>query len=243
MQRKSPAFRTLSLRSRPRFEVVPLSAVIACLCLACCSNGGGGSASNGGGITASQQQSYSTSFPAAENPISEGAKWINGRTTGLSWADVQTTSGLAFGTDVSGAPPYNDSTAVLAGTWGPNQTVTATVHSVNQNSSIFEEVELRLRTTIAAHFITGYEISFRCTSDGSQYISIVRWNGPLNNFSYISIMDPGGPGIHNGDVVSASIVGSTITGYINSVAVITGTDGTYTNGSPGIGFWNQNGTV
>ncbi len=186
---------------------------------------------------------YGTSFPLTENPISENNNWINGLSTGLDWGNVQTTSGLAFGTNVSGAPPYNDSTAVLAGTWGPNQTVTGTVHSVNQTSSFYEEVELRLRTTITPHSITGYEINFRCTSDGSQYIGIVRWNGPLNNFSYITILDPGGPGIHNGDVVSASIVGSTITGYINGVAVITGTDGTYTNGSPGIGFWNQNGTV
>jgi chitodextrinase len=186
---------------------------------------------------------YGTSFPLTENPISENNNWINGLSTGLDWGNVQTTAGLAFGTNVSGAPPYNDSTAVLAGTWGPNQTVTGTVHSVNQTSSIYEEVELRLRTTITPHNITGYEINFRCTSDGSQYIGIVRWNGPLNNFSYVTILDPGGPGIHDGDVVSASIVGSTITGYINGVAVITGTDSTYTNGSPGIGFWNQNGTV
>src|ERR1700722_5897903 len=216
MQRKSPAFRTLSLRSRPRFEVVPLSAVIACLCLACCSNGGGGSASNGGGITASQQQSYSTSFPAAENPISEGAKWINGGTTGLDWANVQTTSGLAFGTNVSGAPPYNDSTAVLAGTWGSNQTAQATVYTINQTSAIQEEVELRLRTTITAHSITGYEFDYRTTSDGSQYIVIVRWNGPLNKFTYLtpSPCTACGPGLHNGDTVKATAIGSTLTLYI-----------------------------
>src|SRR5438874_4698763 len=63
------------------------------------------------------KQSYSTNFSATENPISEGGKWINGGTTGRDWGNVQSTPGLAFGTMVSSAPPYDDSTAVLAGTW------------------------------------------------------------------------------------------------------------------------------
>ncbi len=144
-------------------------------------------------LTSSSGNTYITSFaspPAPENPISEGGNWINGATTGVGWGNVQTTSGLAFGTNVSGAPPFNDSTAVLSGTWGSDQAATATVHSVNQNPSIFEEVELRLRTTITPNSITGYEINFRCTSDGSQYIGIVRWNGSLNDFTYITILVP-----------------------------------------------------
>jgi chitodextrinase len=178
---------------------------------------------------------YSTSFPNTEDPISEGGNWLNGKTNGLDWTDVRTTPTLAFGTQSGSSGQYDDSTAVLTGNWGPDQTVQAAVHSANQNNTIWEEVEIRLRTTITAHSITGYEINFRCTSDGSQYTEIVRWNGVLNSFTQIS--QATGPGIHDGDVVKAVITGSTITAYINGVQVNQATDSTYTSGSPGMGFW------
>jgi hypothetical protein len=67
---------------------------------------------------------YSTSFQPTENPIYEHGNWINGGTTGLDWTNVQTSSGMAIGTQAdngSGNAQYSDSTAVLAGNWGPNQ--------------------------------------------------------------------------------------------------------------------------
>src|ERR1700675_1494441 len=135
-------------------------------------------------VTNTSLRPYSTSFPLTENPVSLGGNWINGGSTGLDWGNSRTTPGLAFGTVVSGAPPYNDSTAVLAGTWASNQMAQATVYTVNQTHAIYEEVELRLRSTITAHSITGYEFDYRCTADGSQYVVIVRWNGPLHVFTY-----------------------------------------------------------
>jgi hypothetical protein len=178
-----------------------------------------------------------TSFPLAEDPISESQNWINGGTVGLDWTNVQSTSALAFGTE-SGSGGYDDSTAILAGAWNADQTVQATVHTVNQKGdSVFEEVELRLRTSITSHAITGYEINFRCTSDGSQYVQIVRWNGPLGSFNYVSTTK--GPGLHNGDVIKATISGNTLTVYINGTQVLQGADSTYTSGSPGIGFYLQ----
>jgi chitodextrinase len=183
---------------------------------------------------------YSTTFPLTENPISESLSWINGKTVGLDWSDVATTPGLAFGTQIYTGND-NDSTAVLTGTWGPNQTAQATVHTVNQQSgSVYEEVELRLRTTITAHSITGYEFNYRCTADGSQYVQIVRWNGALNSFTLLDSRT--GPGLHNGDVVKATISGSTLTTYINNVVIFSVTDSTYSNGSPGIGFFLQGAT-
>jgi hypothetical protein len=180
---------------------------------------------------------YSTTFPLTENPISEGGNWINGLAVGLDWADVATTPGLAFGTQ-SGAANYNDSTAVLAGIWGPDQSALATVHTVNQQSgSIYEEVELRLRTTITPHSLTGYEFNFSCRSDGSQYVQIVRWNGALGDFTLLDART--GPGLHDGDVVMATISGSTLTTYINNQPIFSVTDTTYTSGSPGIGFYLQ----
>ena len=107
------------------------------------------------------QKSYTTTFSLAENPLSEGGRWINGGTAGLDWSNVQIVPGLAFGTQ-SGSQGYDDSTAVLAGAWSPNQTMEATVRTANQQSDpVFEEVELRLRTTIRSHRITGYEVKFR----------------------------------------------------------------------------------
>lgn len=179
-------------------------------------------------------RTYATSFPLTENPISENGNWINGGTVGLDWTNVQTTTGLAFGTE-SGSGGYDDSTAVVGGSWGANQMAQATAHTVNQNDNLYEEVELRLRTTITAHSITGYEINFRCTSNTTQYVQIVRWNGPLGSFTYVNTAV--GPGLHDGDLVKATILGSTITAYINGTMVVQGTDSTYPSGNPGVGFF------
>src|SRR5437016_1260851 len=85
-----------------------------------------------------KHRTYTTHFRRAENPISEGGHWINGRTLGLDWADVHTRPGLAFGTE-AGTIKYDDATALLKGTWGPNQTAEATVYTVNQKDDIYEE--------------------------------------------------------------------------------------------------------
>ena len=191
-------------------------------------------------VTAGSQKTYSTTFPLTESVIAESGNWINGKASGVLWKDVSTIPGLAYGTE-SGSTMYDDSTAILTGTWNANQMAQATVHTVNQNSGIFEEVELRLRTTITANSITGYEFNFRCTSDGSQYAQIVRWNGPLGSFTLLDSRS--GPGLHNGDVIKATAKGSTLTIYLNGTALYSVTDSTFASGSPGIGFYNQNGTT
>lgn len=185
---------------------------------------------------------YTTTFPATENPISENGKWKNGKKDGLDWGDVQTTPGLVFGTVVSGGPPYDDSTAILVGSWSDNQSAQATVHTVSQTSSVFEEVELRLRTKIEANSITGYEFNFRAIADGNQYCQIVKWNGALNDFAYVPNASATGPGLHDGDVVKATAIGTHLTAYINGVECTSGDDSTFPSGNPGVGFYNQNGT-
>jgi len=104
---------------------------------------------------------------------------------------------------------------------------------------------LRLRTTITAHSITGYEFNFRATADGTQYVQIVRWNGPFGTFTYLNGGLEAGLdlALHNGDVISATAVGSTLTAYINGVQIRQVTDSTYSAGSPGMGFYNQGGTL
>ena len=178
---------------------------------------------------------YTTSFPLTENPISEGGRWINGGAVGLDWTNVSTQAGLAIGRQVGAS--YTDATALLTGTWGPDQMVSATVHTVNQNDACFQEAELRLRSAISAHVNKGYEISFKMSQTSAAYVIIVRWNGPLGNFTYL--FKPARDakfGIKDGDVISASVVGNVITAYKNGAQMARVTDNTYTAGNPGMGF-------
>jgi len=126
--------------------------------------------------------------------------------------------------------------ALLAGSWQPDQTVEATVRSVNQDENVFE-VELRLRSSLAAHKATGYEILFRCMAGAQAYASIVRWDGSLGSFTYLPQKEGPEYSLSNGDVVKATIVGTLITAYINDTPMLQTSDGTYSNGSPGMGFW------
>jgi hypothetical protein len=189
-------------------------------------------------------RTYTSNFPFTENPISDSGNWTNGLTTGLDWSDVRTTPGLAFGTQVGNEPNDNDSTALLTGTWGSNQTASATVHTKNQQSGgVYEEVAIRLRSSLSAHNCTGYEIDFSLRNDSSAYCEIVRWNGPFGvehiGFDYVNRTSGSQCNLHNGDVVTAAITNSTITAYINGVQIVQGIDSTYSSGSPGMGFYLQ----
>ena len=179
---------------------------------------------------------YRTGFVNEENPLFERGVWANGQTTALDWANVRTAHGLAFGTD-SGRVRFSDSTALLTGAWGPDQTAEARVYTVNQSDTAFEEVELRLRSSLSGHRATGYEINFRCSKTRNAYTQIVRWNGPLGKFAYLNSATGPQYGVSNGDIVRATIVGQVITAYINGVQVLQATDDTYSGGSPGIGFY------
>jgi hypothetical protein len=179
---------------------------------------------------------YATNFTLTEKPISENGAWINGGQVGLDWNNVQAFGGYACGTQpVPDDTSYDDSTAVLAGDWGPDQTVQATVIGGDTTRSAGEEIELRVRTQIAPHWITGYEIDFRNYSGGG-YINIVRWNGAFSDFTQLSTSLPNYQGIKTGDVIKATIVGNLITAYVNDQIVSQASDQTFRGGSPGVGF-------
>lgn len=207
-------------------------------------------------LTGTPVRSYRTRFERDEDPVSEGGMWVNGEKDGEDWANVITRGGVAYG-DVTrvtvaerraeqgnldsgdaGTPEgdYTDPTAVLSGSWGRNQHARGTVFSRNQTEEYFQEVELRLRSSITPRSCTGYEVFWRCLKNDNAYSEIVRWNGPVADFT--SIARQRGPdfGVKDGDVVEATIIGAVITGYINGVEVISATDDTFTEGSPGIGF-------
>jgi len=184
--------------------------------------------------------SYHTNFPAAENPISQGGKWLNGAVDGVDWCNVQTSVGYAWG--VGPCPvEYADPTAVLKGEWGPNQVVQATAKIGTVNPTYWQEIELRLRTRVSPHRITGYEVIFAVSHD---YVQIVRWNGPLADFTYLGSTcnypevcgKVNGFTIRNGDVARAVISGNTIKAYVNGVLLAIATDTTFADGNPGVGY-------
>jgi hypothetical protein len=196
---------------------------------------------------------YSTNFPLTENPISEGGNWIGGSTAGGSlWGNVQTAGGMVFG--VTEPTQFGDPTGILTGTWGPNQTVTGTVKIVSTpTGNCCHEIELRLRMTITANRITGYEAYCSAMPESfNQYCHIARWNGP--NGSYCNIENtPAVTFVANGDVMKATVTGTNpvvITLSRNGTPLVQASDsggncspggpaGPFTSGNPGVGFYDN----
>jgi len=189
-------------------------------------------------IVITPSHTYTTSFPLSENPISEGGRWMNGGTVGLDWTNVSTSPGLAIGHQVG--PSYTDGTALLNGDWGADQKVAGTVYSVHQNDACYQEVELRLRSSLRAHLATGYEIMFKASQTSDAYVVIARWNGPLGDFTPLASVRGARVGVTTGDIVSGTVVGNVITAYKNGELLLRIGDTTVTSGSPGIGFNLEN---
>jgi len=199
---------------------------------------------------------YSTSFPMTENPISENGHWIGGQSAGSNiwgkvlWGNVQTRENMAVG--VSNPTKFGDPTAILSGAWEPNHTVSATVRiKSTPRGKCCREVELRLRTTISAKSITGYEAYCSVMPD-NPYCHIARWNGP--NGSYCNI-ESSTPSMYaaDGDVLAASVTGTNpvvVTMFKNGTQILQATDsgqncspggpaGPFSSGNPGIGFYGD----
>lgn len=185
---------------------------------------------------------YSTTIPNQESIISEGSVWTDGHQTGVNWADVATYYGKAWGKEgMQTRANYSDATAVLKGVWNSSHGVSATVFvtsgAPSEGSPCYPEVELRLHTGIASYSIKGYEVNFSVGGTSKAYAMIVRWNGPLGNFTVLKTAYGSSYGVKNGDAVSATYSNGTITAYKNGVAILSAYDSTYGNyGSPGIGF-------
>jgi hypothetical protein len=181
--------------------------------------------------TAPHVESYTTNFPSTEKVLSDGDRWISGKTVGVDWGYVSATPGYAFGT--AGPKRFADSVALLKGNWGPNQTAEAVVRKVSVHG--YPEVSLRLRSSLSEHDCSGYEIS-DSLRDKDPYLIIVRWNGPLADFTYLLNVSGEKYRVTTGDVMKATIVGNVITAYKNGVEIGHVKDNTYLNGLPGFGF-------
>jgi hypothetical protein len=203
---------------------------------------GGTTASTACPVTTSG--AYSTNFPANENPISEGAKWVNGKVVGGSWNNIRTSSGKAFAAQFVGlsGSRYDDCIAHLNTSFTANQYAQGTVSRVAgyRNQIDKHEVELLLRFQITANGARGYEVLWG--QDGELWI--VRWNGPLGDYTPLGGIDNSGPNMAvDGEVLRAEIIGNVIRVYRNGSLVVTASDSTYTSGQPGIGFWPTAGST
>jgi hypothetical protein len=176
--------------------------------------------------------SYSTMFPLTESPISEGGHWMGGKMIGFDWGDISTAPEYAFGH--AGPKAYADSVALLTGEWPSNQSVEVVV----EKRAVFRypEVSIRLRSSLAMHNCDGYEISYSLKDGDAAYLIIVRWNGPLADFTYLLNVQGKQYAVKTGDVVKATVVGNEIKTYKNGLLMGATKDGSYTRGNPGFGF-------
>jgi hypothetical protein len=191
-------------------------------------------------IEAQNARTYATDFKSEENPISESGVWQH---RGAPWAKVRTFANRAVGSQ-TGSGGYDDAYAYLSG-FGPDQTAQAILWKDPAIKDSPHEVELLLRWADSATSARGYECNL--SWDGT-YAEIVRWNGPFADFTYITKQRTFNAGImppNNGDIFKATISGSTINVYLNKndgrgdQLIVAGTDPTYTDGGPGMGFYIQ----
>ena len=148
---------------------------------------------------------------------------------------MRTAGGIAFGTN-GVSDTYDDSYALLRGSFGPDQTIEAVVfRDPNLTPGPAHEVELRLRSSDDNSNVRGYECLFNWYGG----VQIFRWNGPWGDVVEIPAVEwrSLGRNLVTGDVVKASIVGSEIKLFINGVLMARGFDSTFKTGQPGIAFF------
>lgn len=192
------------------------------------------------GIASSGLQTFSTNFPNTENPISLGGRMITVNSPGVNWTPIGGATmspvevyqpGLAVNVDCTVSSV--DALACLVGTWRPNQSATCIIGNAPPVGSGLQqrEIECHLRTD---------------PRTGSTYE--VTWG--FDNYYLIAIWTPdgrtpipfeqfGAPDLNIGDVLTATIIGQTITMYTNGVQVVQFTDNSsdmITFGNPGFGF-------
>ncbi len=175
---------------------------------------------------------YTTNFPLTENPMSEGGKWMEGKTVGIDWDSISTTPGLAIGT--AGPKRFADATALLTGSWAPTQTAEAVV--LKKSDFHYPEISLRLRSAMSAHNCSGYEISNSLKSDATRLISsssvgTVPWRtSPTWCRTMANSMElpP--------EMWSRQRSSETSLPPTNGVKFAQVTDNTYPEGNPGMGF-------
>lgn len=164
--------------------------------------------------------SYTTAFPLTENPINESSHWINGLTNGLDWTNMRTTPGKCFGTETGSAGSiYDDSTALVTGTWPANQQGSGQIFTTRPVGNWNSELEIRLRSTLTAHVNSGYEFNVRIPGFGTPYVEIIRWNGAIGSFTALLHTDSASFAMVTGDTLRATAIGGVLSSYLTIAGV------------------------
>lgn len=205
---------------------------------------------------AAPSTAFSTSFPTIENPLSEGGKWQLGGTNGLDWFDPKVTAnGCVASTGDLGTvngTRYSDDLGHLKTSFrsfSANQYCEGRVYRVSgyTGNGGGHEIEHLLRFSIAANNAHGYEVLCGCSAGG--YLAIVRWNGPVTDYTEL-YSDAGFGLLADDDLIRSQIVGNIITvkkngSTVASVDVTAGAGAAtvWNSGQPGVGFWPVDGAV
>jgi hypothetical protein len=217
------------MRCRTR-RLISLTTVAAAL--AACSGGDNRSATSAANPASAPPGTYSTTFDRNEKPLSEGGAW---RRANNAWTDVQTVNGLAYGTN-GASHTYDDSYALLTGTFGADQTIEAIVFRDQKlKPGRTHEVELLLRFSDDSSSARGYECLFNFAGG----VQIMRWNGPFGDFTELPYTQLGNLNRHlvTGDVIKATIHRNVISMYVNGALLARASDSTFKTGQPGISFF------
>jgi len=186
------------------------------------------------------RRTFTADFTVSQMPITAGGAWQH---LGRPWTYVRSFDNRAVGTQ-TGSGGYDDSYAYLLG-FGPNQSARATIWIDPAIKGDYREVELLLRWADTPTSARGYECNLAWNG---AYAQIVRWNGRFGDFTYIAnrtnfdrgIMPP-----KSGDILTATVQDDKIRVYLNKNdgtgdhLILTGRDGTFTDGNPGVGFFVQ----
>lgn len=191
--------------------------------------------------------SFTTSFPATENPISQGGIWTRGLAEGLSWTNPATglasdsTTHVAYGARVS-SNAFDDAIAHLS-LYSADHWCQGTIYNDGSVTGL-PEVELLIRWAITANNARGYEVDI--LSDGR--CIPVRWNGALSNFTLGSTFTTNASMLNNA-VWRAQIVGNILSCTCNGNPVFSiditshfGAGAVWSSGNPGMGYYGNNGT-
>lgn len=192
---------------------------------------------------------FSTNFPAAENPISQGGIWNNGLTDGKQWNNVRTQNNHAFGAvTVSGTDDTICCLNSSAQAFNSDQEAEITIHRVGgYTAPDSHETNMLLRFVIdpngngGAGSARGYEIICPFGNGGQ----IMMWDGTQGGFHLLPDSGAGWDfsSITEGTKLRSRIVGNVITCYQDDVQVLTATDNasTWSDGKPGMGFFVRSG--
>jgi hypothetical protein len=191
---------------------------------------------------------FSTTFPADENPISQGGIWQRGASEGTNWSDPQTSGGHCLGTVYDNN--FDDNICHLKTsyrTMNAAQWLQCTTYrdpAYVPGDAIDHECELLLRFSITSGSATGYELIWG--QNGK--MALVRWNGAQGD--YTTLTDTAGAQVlgrnaADGDVVYAKISGNIINANVNGTNVpnIDGFDvssvagSVWSTGQTGMGFF------